>query len=300
MFHKLSKAFDEGGAKGMLLYNMRVSHRSCSLSFLTTHTEPLMKKAEQIYHSSYLDKNVIDMSDLVQRSGLTIDRVNQLCIADKLTEFDAMLGKNRCTLGIKGMPGELNETMYRSVAMKPVIQQGVQPMSSIPAGSVSPGLTTTENSAEPSPAVDAGPTPVIAADYVDDYDPADDIIFPGMDDHDQMSEPMDEDSAPSPATASQISSIPPRRSSVTAHMLLSPGSMKLQWANEGSSSQAPNPELVRGILNLDIDADNEYAYIDVNQQLQQQALLTNTSILNTNNAWAGARHWRYAARSLAK
>eukprot|EP01039_Chlorochromonas_danica_P003015 gene3015-3289_t len=71
-------------------------------------------------------------------------------------------------------------------------------------------------------------------------------------------------------------------------LLLSPiGPTKLPWQQHKQEEE--EEEAKASLLALQIDGQNDYRYL---RDLDPHAML------NTNNAWAGARHWKYATRSL--
>src|SRR6056300_149732 len=47
LFHKMSKAFDEGGAKGLLLGNLGVAQNGCHIVFDSKESEEEEKKEEE-------------------------------------------------------------------------------------------------------------------------------------------------------------------------------------------------------------------------------------------------------------
>lgn len=272
MFQKLSKAFDEGGAKGMLLYNMRVSPLGASLSFLNPHTEVAMAAAERAWHRP-CGHDVVDMADLVSRSSLTAAVTNSLCISEKLSAYHSQLGHRGCDIGVKG--GKLSEQIYREVTMRPITMpsdaSALAPVSAFPGTPAAGGAQydNTPDSKSLTTAETSMTTPLFG-----DYPEPEEMDFA---DYDQ-DQPED---MPMPMAS-------PARGSTGA--LLSPIHSKLQWTNPEDSSS--NKDVVSGLLNLQIDPNNDYAYI---ANIDQAALMS-SSMLNSHNAWAGARHWKYATR----
>lgn len=47
LFHKMSKTFDEGGAKGLLLANLGVSTKGCNIVFDSTLEDPQEEESKQ-------------------------------------------------------------------------------------------------------------------------------------------------------------------------------------------------------------------------------------------------------------
>jgi len=119
MFHKICQAFDEGGAKGMLMNNLRLSSSSCSLSFHfpTSSSSPSTTfSSEDNYTSTsntitenvnnddvnvpdndnnvitspvmttnvLLPLNQINLGDLLSRAQITSNQLSQLSICPML------------------------------------------------------------------------------------------------------------------------------------------------------------------------------------------------------------------------
>ena len=107
MFHKICQAFDEGGAKGMLMNNLRLSSSSCSLSFhfptsssspSTTFTTENVNNDDDnvpdndnnVITSPVMTTNVllplkqINLGDLLSRAQITKNQLSQLSICPML------------------------------------------------------------------------------------------------------------------------------------------------------------------------------------------------------------------------
>ena len=111
MFHKICQAFDEGGAKGMLMNNLRLSSSSCSLSFHfpTSSSSPsttfssednftsmsnddvnVPDNENNVITSPVMTTNVllplkqINLGDLLSRAQITSNELSQLSICPML------------------------------------------------------------------------------------------------------------------------------------------------------------------------------------------------------------------------
>ena len=78
LFHKMSKEFDEGGARGLLLNNLCVSRHGCNIQFDS--------KEEELNESKVIESNVTDEED--GKNRLIADSVDITGLVDKL---DSML-----------------------------------------------------------------------------------------------------------------------------------------------------------------------------------------------------------------
>eukprot|EP01038_Epipyxis_sp_PR26KG_P004982 gene4982-6965_t len=97
LFHKMSKAFDEGGAKGMLMNNLRLSSTSCTLAFYCDEEKKPIENIELLLSQN--DNNNtdsissgIDMTDLLFKSGITLDNLAELSICPALDLYRQHIG----------------------------------------------------------------------------------------------------------------------------------------------------------------------------------------------------------------
>ena len=63
LFHKMSKAFDEGGAKGLLLANLGVGTNGCNIVFDSTLEEP-DEQGETKEHQEDFNHDLVDVTSL--------------------------------------------------------------------------------------------------------------------------------------------------------------------------------------------------------------------------------------------
>lgn len=270
MFHKMSKAFDEGGAKGMLMVNLRMAPNSSSLVFnletinkeqevqSTAAAEvvdvlPIVEAVEATVAvpevvapeaPSSADSSIVDISTLIMKSGFTYMDLAKMTICPALDEY-------RKTL-------EIEDNNTGSVTSEFVAEQIAL-------------VTTSE------PVANSSSSPIQNNDDVMDY---------GDDDNGYGFECYDDNDDDAQVIAPQET-----RKSFTPNRRLS-GAPKLDWDDIpqtrvpfGGSSE---PETEQAESNVEtgiaaITSDNEYNFFDMN-------------MISKSNAWAGARHWKFATR----
>jgi len=80
LFHKMSKTFDEGGAKGLLLANLGVSNKGCNIVFDSTLEEVANNDDESDTIRDQSNSALVDVSSLQGRievalAGQMLDRL---------------------------------------------------------------------------------------------------------------------------------------------------------------------------------------------------------------------------------
>jgi len=287
MFHKISKAFDEGGAKGMLMNNLRTSTQGCALSF---HFKDAVCNQEAA-------------SDSGAANGQGYDDTNT-SIADALARFST----NVAELSDSSLCPALD--VYRERMGLPT--SSVSSSSSIAAGEIpKAGCLDAVVQMLDSLVAAAGPTTATAGaafeggmngdldDWVDANNCEDDNFgASGLDDNGADGFPE----SPSIAAFGD--------QEVAAAVTLSPISSddssecnKLRWDDDGPAAHAAdigdaNPAsgsaggllraadmeaLTQGMEYINLAGPAEYSYFNTN------------AIFSSSNAWAGARHWKYAS-----
>jgi condensin complex subunit 2 len=265
MFHKMSKAFDEGGAKGMLMVNLRMAPNSSSLVFNleAINNEPEVQQPQAPPQAEVVDaavevatpdtveavaslpndSSIIDISTLILKSGFTYMDLAKMTICPALDEY-------RKTLGIQDDS----------------------------TGSVTTEFVTEQLSlvATSEPVVNSSSSPVQQNNDVMDY---------GDDDNGYGFECYDDNDDDVPVAPQET------RKSYTPNRRLS-GAPKLDW-DELPQTRVPfggssEPEVEQLESNIDtgiagITSNNEYNFFDMN-------------MISKSNAWAGARHWKFATR----
>ena len=288
MFHKISKAFDEGGAKGMLMNNLRTSSHGCALSF---HFTPTSTNDSTPSGAGAVDCNsafssTIDIGDLLTRAGINSEDLAALRVCPALDMYRDQIGL--------------------SVNDAEVLSSGVQ--GALDAAAVAFASTA----AHYSPVTAAGRDDTNHMDTTGATtdgaweDSNNDNDGGGYDDADDDYEPQ---SARSAAVSPEKASTPVAASTVIVSSSPSASEdafTKLRWDSAESSSNgrrsssggasttgtaaamvhaADMEVLVQGLECITLGAGPaEYSYFDTN------------AIFSSSNAWAGARHWKYATR----
>lgn len=277
MFHKMSKAFDEGGARGMLMNNLRVTQGTCSLVFTsdglledpTSEQEPVSP--------------LVDISDLVFKCGFALSDLSGLTICPTLADY-------RKTMGVE----EVTSGCYAG----PVVSRAIWGDCSSSSGA---GLPIPQsNTFTVTPIADDDVAPL--ADYASaDYDDGNDCGAAyddaGNDEHDDCDDegnyiasnrrasmaggpcmPMSRKSMGGPGSGPLDEDIAPAQQTQTH---------KIAWDDgqtDGQASAAVAPIVWEGMgQGTTLTEANDYAFFDLDA-------------LAKSNLWAGARHWRYATR----
>lgn len=275
MFHKMSKLFDEGGAKGMLMANMRVLPTQCSLLFdcnrLTADIIDTSPSGDEAAGSQ-----VIDVSDLIFKSGFT---TSDLCNESVCPTLDSF----RESLGIKdSSAGNFDNTMFSDYF--PTSSFALAPSSSW------------SSSHQPIAASASSSTLLQQADNIDYDDDYDDYQGDGNVGDFEFSSEQQQLGTPckSSTTPNRKSATPGgtgRRSSIGA---------KIHWDTVFNQDVATDT-VVRDTENIAVSteatatyiydeaviAGNDYTFYDMDKMAK-------------NNSWAGARHWKFAAKAVAK
>jgi condensin complex subunit 2 len=264
MFHKMSKAFDEGGAKGMLMVNLRMAPNSSTLRFnletiskeaevqssitegsVTVPSTEMIVEQQPIVESSSSSSSMIDISTLILKSGFTYTDLEKMTICPHLDEYRKTLDIIDSDAGI-------------------VTNEFVSEQASLVASSE----PYAKSSSSPEQQMDE---PIV--DYGDDDNGCGFECYDDNGDDNQVISPQE-----------KRKSTPSRRLS---------GAPKLDWDDipqtrvpfgeyqpdvPEEQQIEPTVEAVAGIT-----ASNEYNFFDMN-------------MISKTNAWAGARHWKFATR----
>jgi hypothetical protein len=272
VFQQMSIAFDEGGAKGMLLSNLRVNQHDCCLVFASLNKE---KSATSSVEGSFGDH--INATSLCADLDLSIaDTMNDdLTICPALKEYRETLHIADSNVGIVS----LVETMED---MKQFLQ------SSAVSGPISLQTFAT-------PVDHEAPVPSYA-DY-NDCDDFESTEYPGHNDG-NYTEHDGNDDVESPILADKPSI---RNSSGGA------SKPKIQWSavfGDAASSESRSSTSQDSLDPSSMGSATEQASSDVMTDWEQVPIVSNNDyafvnldVLNKANAWAGAKHWKYATRS---
>jgi len=257
MFHKMSKAFDEGGAKGMLMNNIRLDPSMCSLAFSTSiSTEDDVPSTETVPQASGMD-----ITDLVNRSGLALDELEQLGICPVLDFY-------RTQIGFCGTHSESHSNaLQAAMTVESVKPTFVTIYSSVPThcpSSSSLSSLPSFSSAPFVPAMDVVTAPSTqGSENLPDGDTNDwngDVNNDNYDDGDDGGDYCMGDAAedPQPAVAET-------------------------QQDEVAVAAGPFPHGTEMV----VTANQDYAFHSLDTFTKE-------------NEWAGARHWKYAHRKLSE
>lgn len=261
LFQKMTKAFDEGGAKGMLLYNMRLSTASCSLHFpAQAHSQEWRDTERENLNYRIAQNQVINMKDLVQRSGLTKEKVQQLNLCHKLEDYRRTLQIPKSSIGVL----DAQDSVFSALS------------------EVSAPVSQSQYSGE---SVEATHKPFEGSnnDYAFDYN--DDFGYFESDDVPLMND----EPAKFQRTSSSSASNAPSQGEIPSDVEDFPDGGKLKWCvnqeDKARNSQDLKP-VMEAFNRLEIQPGNDYDYFNIDE------------LNSSSNAWAGAKHWKYASKRL--
>lgn len=247
MFHKMSKAFDEGGAKGMLMTNLRLCKGSAGILF-NPDDVPAAPAAESCVG--------IDLSDLIAKASIDIQALIATAVCPAMDGYRETLGVAESAAGLLEMLSTSDDLGLPAV---------------VPLASLQPAPTYTSTA---------------IADYGDDYD---DGPVGGDNDYDDY----DHVSAPSTAPLQQPSqqhkiqwdavfggnASPSKLQQAEVGTAIESGAVLMAVAVDGGEAVTTTTALLQ---DLQLEPANDYGF------LSENAL---------GNAWAGAKHWKYASRA---
>lgn len=280
IFQKMSLAFDEGGAKGMLLSNLRLLPDTCSIVFARIESDRNTEKIKEEKQSlAQWGVSQIDMTDLFSQIDLSASDEKSVKICPGLDEYRRQLNINPSTLGILPMKDATAE-------MRDLLRND----SIIP----SRNFLINQEDGKRSYLDEVDDNDFGAADDVDYFESADDAGNDFMDSS-PMTNPISE----------RRSSYSERRKSLvidTSDSSMTSKHGKIQWSAVcGEASPA-----IPSIVTPSRDSDNPSAissssgpifdWNDLTSSNNDYAFI-NIDALNNGNAWAGAKHWKYATRS---
>jgi len=297
MFHKMSKAFDDGGAKGMLMTNLRVSQTECALVFATaqrqedeeeaTTAAAVAAPAETTAGGPAVNTcgGIVDVSDLIFKCGFDAQSLLSLTVCPALEDYRRTIGISETTAGAF----DLNDYP----AYFPPVSVG--PPSQAAEGAVV--LTSAGAPLGPVAAGGVGAYDDVGFDgpdaYADDGDDGDNDY--GGNDNDFPSNDDDGDAQYTGASASSRNTL---EAAVARRKTLDAESHKMQWLAEAPATADADAGAVSSEVDAAAAADavvwdsagitstNDYSFFDL-------------EAISKSNSWAGARHWKYATRKTA-
>lgn len=247
IFQKMSKAFDEGGAKGMLLTNLRILPTCCGLAFtsidITIESNSNMDSTNQ----------KLNVKELFSRSSCNLEDMKNLPICPEMSKY-------RSTLGIK----EVKYSFNFEISPNPL--------------QLSVGDLSNKQSFD-------NLVSIPEVQYTnDDYDNDDDNGYEmDFDENDSnSSNRMNVNTRMSMALKRM--SIHPSLNSISGEIKSNDNS-KFQWDNVFGNSNTSIQTNTKSLLPIDVEMNpsSDYAFF-------------NLEALSKCNAWAGAKHWKYATR----
>ena len=291
MFHKMSKAFDDGGAKGMLMANLRVSQTECALVFAAAQLQdeavaPIEAAAVPPPASAPAGSTngVVDISDLIFKCGFDAQSLLSLTVCPALEGYRRTIGVSETTAGAF----DLNDfpAYFPAVLVGP------------------PSEATDDTGVSNSAGTAFAPVAVGAVGTYDDtgFDGPDAYGDDGDDDNDYGGNDNDFPSNDGDDAAPYAAASAPSRTSLGAAVArrttLDAESHKIQWlaeapaasdADTGASSSEVDAAAAADAVVWDsagITSTNDYSFFDL-------------EAISKSNSWAGARHWKYATRKTA-
>ena len=292
MFHKMSKAFDDGGAKGMLMANLRVSQDECSLVFAASQLPIEEQRNDHVLPSiasapaAVASTGCVDISDLIFKCGFDATSLLSLTVCPALEAYRGSIGITETSAGCFDTA---DYPSYFPAGLMQPPSQSHSLVSSVGSGCGSGG------GAAPMPVQNDHQDAMFdgGADAYDDGDDEND--YGGNDDFggaDFGDEPFATASA---AARTSMSAAVARRSSTgtgsgAVQGQGQDGGHKIQWLSDAAALAAEDaPAVEEGALNAvvwdsaGITSTNDYSFFDLD-------------VVHKSNSWAGARHWKYATR----
>lgn len=253
-------------------YSQRTSSTGCSLSFHFADA-PVEAPESGSFSSTF------DMADLVQRSGITAQSLTDLAVCPALDMYRDQMGLPAASDLLASLSSVLTVTSTATHA---------SPTSAAGDDSELPSASSTQARREPGGCEDSNnDNDFFDGGFGDD----------GGDDYDPDEHQGRVSLAPFPTSGSAVAS--PAGSTTSEGRKLrwadmaSPGRKSLggkpptaEAVRTNSALAADMEVLVQGLDNIVISnaGPSEYSYFDTN------------AIFSSSNAWAGARHWKYATR----
>lgn len=269
MFHKMSKAFDEGGAKGMLMNNLRMAKEGCAISFCYGTNETFIAAATATTDDAVSVADTIPTAAVV--TAPTTLNASELFAGAGLPEELQLLGGELCA-ALNGYRTQLSISNSDIGIIDGTITLAV--LSTAPT-----------EGANDDTAGEAFDNMSVGGDdnFNDDFGVGD---YGGGEDNFSVGSPGPVSTAGAPAVN-----------------ILSP--TKLQWNSIAASQTTTTAVAVQeGLEHLNVQqAANDYAFI--NGDLFISSAVNDVAAANAGGAaaaarlgandWAGARHWKYAS-----
>ena len=299
MFHRLSKAFDEGGVKGLLMANMRVSSSSCTLAF----------ECNASSKSGAADNENVSIDGKTPADEASNNECDQSVLDKSMGQIVTKVPFGGEIVSFTSAPEEIDDSV---VDITDIIKKCGFSVDDISSSAICPSLdayrhaldvkdssvglfdasqfnayfpSSSKLSLAPPVAIISSNQPV-SADMIDDDCDCD---GPRSFDDD-----CDDDAygvgGEQPSTPAKTSATPAGTPGTGKRASF--GATKIHWDtvfNDDPSAAAGNENVGNNAVSLNdgIISHSEYTFFDMD-------------MLCKSNAWAGVKHWRLATRSQAR
>eukprot|EP00536_Pseudo-nitzschia_multiseries_P015042 jgi/Psemu1/320778/estExt_fgenesh1_pm.C_8120001 len=282
LFHKMSKTFDEGGAKGLLLANLGVGNSGCNIVFDSTlDTEDFVTEIKENVGDNFsLQKATVDVTILIDKLGSQLSDGSGSSISLEEVSLVPQLGSLRDQYTELGMGGFIDEAGKLSDRYASSLEEENEADKSIHLEAIERSRASQTDLGRSLNSRGSLGTYGSAGDY--DYD---DVGFDySRDDGDVFGELHDENNR----FSSSSSSFEPARASISSSKNSNENHDQLSTTASSKFSRHTFSQasvLLDAIASGDIftmQSGNNYEYFN-NQALES---------LTSGNLWAGAEHWK--------
>ena len=272
----------------MLMYNLRVPTSSSTISFkadvdVTTGTETVGDKTTTVGDWPA----TVDISDIICKSDINVSELCRLELCPQLDVYRDQIGITIMPSDYSSFPAIIPEHTHTNYthtthesSTTALSLSSSQPLQGL-QGETIDGTEAVGMSDDACGNNDYG-------DAYDDYDAPDDAYHADdtfdvpsyPDGHEETTHPdaATKAGSHSPSAAGAFSPSRPQRYSLSS-------TAKIKWTdNTLDPTDSTSLQIIqKGVDNLDLVANHDYTFF-------------NTEVLTKGNAWAGARHWKFAAK----
>jgi condensin complex subunit 2 len=277
MFHKMSKAFDEGGARGMLMNNLRVTPGSCALVFASDGLTEGSATAST-------ESAMVDVTDLVFKCGFAASDLTSMTLCPIFSDY-------RQTIGVpEDVTGALDASTFASASVW--TSASFPSSSSHSSGGKSSSLVGAGSSPVEEFCPAAGDDEGMGMGGGGDFDDYAGAAYDDGNDNDDADDCDEEGNyiastrrasmavgGPAAATSAASAAVIGADDDDTAPLQ----THKIRWEDDGNGPPSASEWVGIGVAGAPVSQASEYAFFDLDALMK-------------NNTWAGARHWRYASR----
>ena len=310
MFHKICQAFDEGGAKGMLMNNLRLSSSSCSLSFHfpTSSSSPSTTFSSEDNYTS--TSNTI--TENVNNDDVNVPDNENNVITSPVMTTNVLLPLKQINLGDLLSRAQITSNELSQLSICPMLdiyREQIQiPINHSSLSSIALNYSTEVNDYDIISGYDNYHDKHVENDHTNHsnlmisntYNNTNNDIsdnFNNHDDNDNYDEgydSFDDDMNQYDDNNLTTGATNNDNNNNTESM----GMGKLRWDEKQLNKNNEKLAKIDNHLNIELEmlsthmeqilclstGPSEYSYFDTN------------AMFTTNNAWAGAKHWKYATR----